>query len=176
MKRKYFLIGIFFIALTGIIAYLKPSQLKPPLQPIFLQIQKQQEQEKKRSISTKKNEAQINISVKTLQESIATINNSMPSNQQLRQLGQEQLHHMPPIMHKLSRELGKIKQLLHDHPDDANIISKATHFYRSCVPQEDWPSDVRALCLANLHQLTGESMHSAPKKIRRLAEQVLEIP
>jgi len=112
----------------------------------------------------------------SLKNSIEKLTTSMPSKKQLRQLGEQELHHMPASIAELSLELGNIKQLIHDNPSDGQIIGKAIAFYRTCSAQTSWPTSVRALCLANLHEVAGESLDSAPVELYRLAKLAVEMP
>ncbi|MFX3675470.1 MAG: hypothetical protein ACN6I6_00380 [bacterium] len=114
--------------------------------------------------------------LESLDLSIARISKGMPSKQELRALGEHELHHMPLSIAELSEELGNIKQLLHDNPNDGVIIGKSIAFYRTCSAQGEWPSSVRALCLANLHEVAGESLDSAPVELYRLAKLAVELP
>ncbi|MBH46549.1 MAG: hypothetical protein CME71_00085 [Halobacteriovorax sp.] len=114
--------------------------------------------------------------LESLDQSIARISKGMPTKQELRALGEHELHHMPLSIAELSEELGNIKQLLHDNPTDGLIIGKSIAFYRTCSVQGEWPSSVRALCLANLHEVAGESFDSAPVELYRLAKLAVELP
>ena len=111
-----------------------------------------------------------------LDETITRIKEAMPSKQQIRALGEQQLHHLPPSIAELSQELGAIKQLIHDNPNDGAVIGKSIAFYRSCSTQTDWATSIRALCLANLHEVAGESLDSAPVELYRLAKLAVELP
>lgn len=111
-----------------------------------------------------------------LNNSIEKLAKAMPTKKQLRQLGEHELHHMPASIAELSLELGNIKQLIHDNPNDGQIIGKAIAFYRTCSAQTSWPTSVRALCLANLHEVAGESLDSAPVELYRLAKLAVEMP
>ena len=114
--------------------------------------------------------------IEQLDQSIARISKNMPSKKELRELGEHELHHIPLSIAELSEELGAIKQLLHDNPTDGLIIGKSIAFYRTCSVQGEWPSSVRALCLANLHEVAGESFDSAPVELYRLAKLAVELP
>lgn len=112
----------------------------------------------------------------SLNNSIERLSNSMPNKKQLQKLGEHELHHMPASIAELSLELGNIKQLIHDNPNDGQVIGKAIAFYRTCSAQTSWPTSVRALCLANLHEVAGESLDSAPVELYRLAKLAVEMP
>jgi len=111
-----------------------------------------------------------------LTQSIERIGKGMPTVQQLRELGENELHHMPASIAEISEELGQIKQLIHDHPNDGHLIGKAIAFYRTCSTQTEWSTSVRALCLANLHEVAGESLDSAHVELYRLAKLAVELP
>lgn len=112
----------------------------------------------------------------SLNNSIERLSKSMPSKKQLQKLGEHESHHMPASIAELSIELGNIKQLIHDNPSDGQVIGKAIAFYRTCSAQTSWPTSVRALCLANLHEVAGESLDSAPVELYRLAKLAVEMP
>ncbi len=116
------------------------------------------------------------VPLELMNASIQRLNSKMPSKQELQALGEHELHHMPPSIAEISEDLGAIKQLITDYPEDSHIIGQAVAFYRSCSAQVHWPSSVRALCLANLHEVAGESLDSAPVELYRLARLAAELP
>lgn len=111
-----------------------------------------------------------------MDQAISKLTSSMPSVESIRQLGEQEIHHMPNSIAELSEDLGNIKQLIHDYQDDTHLIGKAIAFYRTCSTQTQWPSTVRALCLANLHEVAGESLDSAHVELYRLAKLAVELP
>ncbi len=115
-------------------------------------------------------------SMEQLDKSIQKLSTSMPSKKDVKQLGEQALHHLPPSIAELSEDLGAIKQILHDNPNDGKIIGKAIAFYRTCSLQTSWSTSIRALCLANLHEVAGESLDSAPVELYRLAKLAVELP
>ena len=109
-------------------------------------------------------------------QSLERISQGMPTRTEIRELGENELHHMPASVAEISEELGLIKQLMHDNPNDGHLIGKAIAFYRSCSTQTEWLTSIRALCLANLHEVAGESLDSAHVELYRLAKLAVELP
>ncbi len=114
--------------------------------------------------------------VEKLDNSIQKLSQSMPSKEEMKKLGEQAIHHLPASIAELSEDLGAIKQILHDNPNDGIIIGKAIAFYRTCSLQTSWSTSIRALCLANLHEVAGESLDSAPVELYRLAKLAVELP
>ena len=114
--------------------------------------------------------------IEKLDASISKLTSSMPSKKAVRELGEQALHHLPVSIAELSEDLGSIKQIVHDNPSDGQIIGKAIAFYRTCSLQVEWSTSIRALCMANLHEVAGESLDSAPVELYRLAKLAVELP
>lgn len=111
-----------------------------------------------------------------IKQVIANLNAKMPAKSELQQLGEHAVHHMPVSLAELAEELGNVKQIITDNPNDTHVVGEAIAFYRNCSAQNHWPSSVRALCLANLHEVAGESLDSAPVELYRLARLAAEFP
>lgn len=114
--------------------------------------------------------------IEKLDASIIKLTTAMPSKKAVRELGEQALHHLPASIAELSEDLGSIKQIVHDNPNDGQIIGKAIAFYRTCSLQVEWSTSIRALCMANLHEVAGESLDSAPVELYRLAKLAVELP
>lgn len=114
--------------------------------------------------------------IQKLDSSIAKLTTSMPSKKSVRELGEHAIHHLPASIAELSEELGAIKQIISENPNDGQVIGKAIAFYRTCSLQVEWSTSIRALCMANLHEVAGESLDSGPIELYRLAKLAVELP
>lgn len=103
----------------------------------------------------------------------------LPRLSDLRKLSQREVHHTPEIINRAGEKLGIVAELLETHP---NFQPEAEEFYIKCLAQKEFPTAIRALCLANhrnLRMKSGESpewkedeMRMTNEDIRTLAEQV----
>lgn len=174
-KRRVVLLVIIFAIAALVGSQRKLAQDMPRATPESSPLTRSEFAQAEIQTELKSEETVINPE-QQLSLSIQRLAKSMPSKKQIRALGEQAIHHLPLSIAELSEELGSIKQLIHDNPNDGQIIGKAIAFYRTCSAQAEWPSSVRALCLANLHEVAGESFDSAPVELYRLAKLAVELP
>lgn len=101
---------------------------------------------------------------------------SLPTNEDLQRLKAEELHSTPAPIVAAARSLSQVTKLLHAHPE---LAPEGLKFYRECAERASAPDSVRALCFANLRNLSQaagqpDAFRAAeyPERIRRLGDQI----
>jgi type IV secretory pathway VirB10-like protein len=100
---------------------------------------------------------------------------SIPTKSQLAKLPPEEVHYTPQVMFTASVELGKIAQMVSDHP---GLASDGLKFYKECAENEESPTSLRASCYAEFQRLSKSSGVSSdapqvPQSVSDLAQKVM---
>ncbi|MBS1983902.1 MAG: hypothetical protein JST16_06995 [Bdellovibrionales bacterium] len=92
----------------------------------------------------------------------------MPKQSDLRKLTTQQAHHFPAPLEKAGALMGEIAERLEKDP---SLTPEAVKFYAGCALDDQLPSSVRALCLANYTKRDPKAPHlNVPENIKRVAQ------
>ncbi len=91
--------------------------------------------------------------------------NLLPKKSEFKELNAEQVHEMPDLLWRAGIELGKIAKILHDQPA---LAHRGLAFYEACAGEAEYPTPVRALCVANYRDLSARSKVSSEDFMRTL--------
>ncbi len=96
----------------------------------------------------------------------------LPHTEDLRRLTAEQAHGIPPQLREAGQRLGQVSQALHANP---SFAVEGLKFYRQCAQRAELPESLRALCYANLRNLSQAAGKAEffqegdyPEAVRRL--------
>ncbi len=100
----------------------------------------------------------------------------LPRTEELRRLSAEDAHGMPLQLREAGRRLGEVSQALHANPA---LVDEGLKFYRQCAQRSEIPDSLRALCFANLRNLSQASgkpeffqAGDYPEGVRKLGDHI----
>jgi len=111
----------------------------------------------------------------TLQEFTATTQQtlrSLPNRGQIAQLSEAEVQHTPMLVVQAGRKLGQILEMLDAHPE---LAQQGARFYTDCALQANGVTTIRALCLANLRELSRKHQMPLPSEVENLPAQVKKL-
>ncbi|MBC7690282.1 MAG: hypothetical protein H7222_00805 [Methylotenera sp.] len=82
---------------------------------------------------------------------VERVEKAIPTIQQVRALPAEALHETPAPVREAAEQLGEMSELLHQHPEK---LEEGANFYRKCAAQTEYMGSIRALCAANLRNIS----------------------
>ncbi len=100
----------------------------------------------------------------------------LPHTDDIRRLTAEQAHGIPPQLREAGQRLGQVSQALHANP---MFAVEGLKFYRQCAQRAELPESLRALCYANLRNLSQAAGKAEffqegdyPAAVRRLGDHI----
>lgn len=108
---------------------------------------------------------------------IHLIAQSLGTRDDIKELSDHEVHHIPPVVSLAGIALAHLKKTLNQRPE---YREKAHDFYHQCVQDEQIVDSIRALCLTHMGLSARKSdiyfdIEAYPEHLQRLAEIILSI-
>jgi hypothetical protein len=175
LKRKNFIVGFVFIALT--IFIIKYSSTPESVSNVSLSTSRQEQADKMEMAEQHK---VVPVEVKThliTSEELKVFRSSIPETQQVRQEVSKNSHKTPDLIIKFAKALGPMVEKSLKNADDADLLIDELH---ECTTNDIVAQSARALCLSSARKVGSahpqfndkiQELNSvAPKEVVQLLE------